>query len=145
MIKYKLICKSCKKSFDSWFSSSKEFEKLKKMKLLNCNYCNSLSVTKSLMAPNVLNSIKDDFQNKKNINYKKFNFFKKEIKKYQKFIKKNLRYVGENFAYEARTIHYNSKKESKGIYGKASKEEIKELRDEGIETHTIPWVEDKDN
>ena len=145
MIKYRLICKSCKKSFDSWFSSSKEFEKLKKMKLLNCNYCNSLRITKSLMAPNVLNNIKNDFHNKKSINDKKFIFFKKEIKKYQKFIKKNLRYVGENFAYEARTIHYDSKKKTKGIYGKASKEEIKELRDEGIETHTIPWVEDKDN
>tara|TARA_Y100001935_G_scaffold31462_1_gene24735 strand:+ start:14216 stop:14653 length:438 start_codon:yes stop_codon:yes gene_type:complete len=145
MIKYRLICKSCKKSFDSWFSSSKQFEKLKKMKLLNCNYCNSLRVTKSLMAPNVLNNIKNDFHYKKSINDKKFNFFKREIKKYQKFIKKNLRYVGENFAYEARTIHYNSKKKSKGIYGKTTKEEIKELRDEGIETYTIPWVEDKDN
>ena len=145
MIKYKLICKSCKKSFDSWFSSSKEFEKLKKMKLLNCNYCNSLRVTKSLMAPNVLNNIKSDFQNKKNNDEKKFIFFKKEIKKYQNFIKKNLKYVGENFAYEARSIHYNSKKKSKGIYGKASKEEIKELREEGIETHVIPWVKDKDN
>ena len=29
MIKYKLKCKNCEKSFDSWFSSSKEFEKLK--------------------------------------------------------------------------------------------------------------------
>ena len=145
MIKYRLICKSCKKSFDSWFSSSKQFEKLKKMKLLNCNYCNSLRVTKSLMAPNVLNNIKYDFQNKKSINDKKFSFFKKEIKKYQKFIKKNMKYVGENFAYEARTIHYNLKKKPKGIYGKASEEEIKELRDEGIETYTIPWVEDKDN
>ena len=113
MIKYKLICKSCKKSFDSWFSSSKEFEKLKKMKLLNCNYCNSLRVTKSLMAPNVLNNIKSDFQNKKNNDEKKFIFFKKEIKKYQNFIKKNLKYVGENFVYEARSIHYNSKKKSK--------------------------------
>ena len=145
MIKYRLICKSCKKSFDSWFSSSKEFEKLKKMKLLICNYCNSLRVTKSPMAPNVLNNIKHDIHNKKINNEKKFSFFKKKIKKYQKFIKKNMKYVGENFAYEARTIHYNLKKKPKGIYGKASEEEIKELRDEGIETHTIPWVEDKDN
>ena len=30
MIKYKLICKGCSKDFDSWFASSKEFEKLKK-------------------------------------------------------------------------------------------------------------------
>ena len=144
MIKYELICKSCKKSFDSWFASSKEYEKLKKMKLLNCNYCNSLRVTKSLMAPNILN-INENIENKKNKEEKKFSYFRKEIKKYQKFIKNNLEYVGKNFAYEARSIHYNSKKKTKGIYGKATKDEVKELRDEGIETHTIPWVEDKDN
>ena len=144
MIKYEIICKSCKKSFDSWFASSKEYENLKKMKLLNCNYCNSLRVTKSLMAPNILN-INENIENKKNKEEKKFSYFRKEIKKYQKFIKNNLEYVGKNFAYEARSIHYNSKKKTKGIYGKATKDEVKELRDEGIETHTIPWVEDKDN
>ena len=30
MIKYKLSCKSCEISFDSWFASSKEYDKLKK-------------------------------------------------------------------------------------------------------------------
>ena len=64
MIKYKLTCKECKKSFDSWFSSSKEFERLKKMKLLNCNFCDSLKVEKSLMAPNVINNIKENSKSK---------------------------------------------------------------------------------
>ena len=70
---------------------------------------------------------------------------KKTIKNYQKFIKDNFKYVGENFAYEARSIHYDGKKNSKGIYGSASKKDIKELKEEGIETQTIPWIEDKDN
>ena len=52
--------------------------------------------------------------------------------------------MGENFSYEARSIHYNKKKK-KGIYGKATKEEIKELNEEGIETQTIPWIDDKEN
>ena len=43
MIKYKLICKDCETTFDSWFSSSKEYEKLKKKKFLNCHFCNSLN------------------------------------------------------------------------------------------------------
>ena len=47
--------------------------------------------------------------------------------------------------YEARSIHYDNKKKEKGIFGKASNEEIKELREEGIETETIPWIEDKNN
>ena len=144
MIKYKLTCKECKKSFDSWFSSSKEFERLKKMKLLNCNFCDSLKVEKSLMAPNVINNIKE---NSKSNNYEreKLKKFKKEIRKYQNFIKNNLEYVGEKFTFEARSIHYNSKKKTKGIYGKATREQLKELQEEGIEAHSIPWIEDKEN
>ena len=144
MIKYKLTCKECKKSFDSWFSSSKEFERLKKMKLLNCNFCDSLRVEKSLMAPNIINNIKENSKSK-NYENEKFKKFKKEIRKYQNFIKNNLEYVGENFTFEARSIHYNSKKKTKGIYGKATMEQLKELQEEGIETQSIPWIEGKEN
>ena len=55
MIKYKLKCKSCENIFDSWFSSSKEFDKLKKINLLSCNSCNSLKVEKTLMSPKIIN------------------------------------------------------------------------------------------
>mgnify|MGYP001501123627 CR=1 FL=1 len=144
MIKYKLSCKECKKSFDSWFSSSKEFERLKKIKLLNCNFCDSLKVEKSLMAPNVLNNSNENSKYK--IDEKeRLRKFKKEIRKYQNFIKNNFEYVGEKFTFEARSIHYNSKKKIKGIYGKASREQLKELQEEGIETQSIPWIEDKEN
>ena len=44
MIKYNLTCKDCSKLFDSWFASSKEFEKLKKLNYLNCPSCNSLNI-----------------------------------------------------------------------------------------------------
>ena len=143
MIKYKLTCKDCDLKFDSWFSSSKEFDKLKKINLINCTRCNSLKVKKTPMSPMVLNSsirkVDED------LNQKKIRKFKNKIRKYQKFIKNNFEYVGENFAYEARSIHYNTKKKSKGIYGKATNDELKNLNEEGIETQTIPWIKDKDN
>ena len=142
MIKYNLICKNCDKSFDSWFASSKEYEKLKKLKHINCYNCNSLQVDKSLMSPNIVNSKKEKLEK---INKKKLVDIKKTIKKYQKFIQNNFEYVGENFAYEARSIHYKSKKKSKGIYGNPSLEELKELKEEGIETALVPWVNEKDN
>ena len=138
MIKYKLKCKNCNIAFDSWFASSKEFEKLKKKKLLNCHVCNSSKVDKTLMAPNVRN-LNDDSQ------LDKYKNVKQTIKSYQKFIKENFKFVGENFAYEARSIHYNNKKKSKGIYGNASKKDLLELKEEGIDAQMIPWVEDKDN
>jgi len=144
MIKYKLTCKACNDSFDSWFASSKEFDKLKKMNLINCNNCGSLKVRKSPMSPMVLNSpLKEKVQNEDS---KKIKRLKKKITEYQKFIENNFQYVGKNFAYQARSIHYNNtKKKSKGIYGKASTDEIKNLNEEGIETQTIPWIEDKEN
>jgi len=142
MIKYNLICKDCNKSFDSWFASSKDYEKLKKLKHISCYNCNSLKVDKSLMSPNIVNSKKEEFEKK---NTEKFEDIKKTIKKYQKFIQNNFEYVGENFAYEARSVHYKNKKKSKGIYGNASPKEIKELNEEGIETEVIPWITENDN
>tara|TARA_B100000787_G_scaffold143391_1_gene112976 strand:- start:354 stop:782 length:429 start_codon:yes stop_codon:yes gene_type:complete len=142
MIVFKLVCNDCEISFDSWFSSSKEYEKLKKKKFINCHSCNSLNVEKTLMSPSVFstkNSTKIDHLNFK---YKEI---KKKISNYQNFIKKNLNYVGEDFAYEARAIHYKNKKSSKGIYGTASKKDLKELKEEGIKAELIPWVKNTTN
>ena len=83
------------------------------------------------------NEIKNDHYKLKNINTK--------IREYQKFIKNNFEYVGKNFAYEARSIHYNDKKKDKGIYGTASSDEVKELKEEGIHADIIPWVKDESN
>jgi hypothetical protein len=142
MIKYKLECSDCKIVFDSWFASSEEFEKLKKKKLLACHICNSIKVDKTLMAPIVMNN-KEDLKNSSQL--KKYKNIKETIKSYQKFIKDNFKYVGENFAYEARSIHYDQKKKSKGIYGSASKKDLLELKEEGIDAQMLPWVEDKVN
>ena len=142
MIKYNLICKKCNLNFDSWFASSLEYEKLKKKKLLNCHKCNSLRVEKNLMAPRLINK---KFKNSTEKELEKYRNIKKKIKEYQKIIRNNFEYVGKNFAYEARSIHYNKKNKKKGIYGTASQNELKELNEEGIETHLIPWVEDKNN
>ena len=142
MIKYKLNCKDCELSFDSWFASSKEYEKLKKKKYLSCHNCGSKKVEKTLMAPKLINKSKLD---NSDLDSFKFNEINKKIREYQKFIKKNFKYVGENFAYEARSIHYKSKKKDKNIYGTASKKEIQELREEGINAEMIPWIDDKKN
>ena len=142
MIKYKLICKDCELSFDSWFASSQEYEKLKMRNFLICHNCNSKKIDKSLMAPKLINKSNSEILEQKNLKYKKVS---KKIREYQNFIKNNFEYVGENFAYEARSIHYKDKKKKKGIYGTATNDQIKELKEEGINTETIPWIEDKKN
>ena len=64
---------------------------------------------------------------------------------FQNFIKKNFKNVGKDFAYKARSLHYSNEKKSKGIYGSATKKQINELQEEGIETHVFPWIDNKNN
>jgi len=141
MIKYSIKCQDCLVEFDSWFSSSKEFDRLKKHKFLNCESCGSLKVQKSLMSPNLVKTKKKPVDQSS----AKFKEVKKKLKNYQKFVKQNFEFVGNNFAYEARSIHYNKKKGKKGIYGNASLKDVKELKEEGIETEMILWIDDKEN
>ena len=138
MIKYNLLCK-CGETFESWFSTSKEYESLKKKKLINCIYCNSTSIKKSIMSPN-LTSKSNKSSIKKNIGKD----IRKELLNFRKYIEKNCKDVGDNFTREARNIHYD-KKSSKGIYGRATPEETAELLDEGIEVETIPWINKREN
>lgn len=139
MIKYNLTCLNCKNVFNSWFSTSLDFDRLIKRKLISCFKCDSKKINKSIMSPSVSIINKDkknDFKSKEKI--------RKKVNEYQNFIKNNCDYVGSDFAYRARVIHYDKKK-SKPIYGKASDEEIKDLNEEGIETGTIPWFDKQQN
>tara|TARA_B100001123_G_C15299116_1_gene1020379 strand:+ start:1416 stop:1832 length:417 start_codon:yes stop_codon:yes gene_type:complete len=138
MIKYNLICK-CGKAFESWFSSSKEFDSLCRKKLVRCIYCESASVKKNVMAPNLPSK-----SNKISTKTKLEKSVKKQLQDFRKYIEKNCRDVGENFTKEARSIHYD-KKTSKGIYGQATPEETSELLEEGIEVATIPWIDKSEN
>ena len=134
MIKYNLICK-CGETFESWFSSSSEFDSLRKKKFIKCISCESTSIKKSMMAPNLpskSNKVSKKIKLEKNI--------KKQLIEVRKYIEKNCKNVGEDFTKEARNIYYN-KKTSQGIYGKATSAETSELLEEGIEVTTIPWVD----
>ena len=142
MIKYILKCKS-KHEFESWFSASNEFDKLKKKRLLQCIVCNSKEIEKSIMSPQVFSSSKSNrklFRKKKEEEIKKV---KNDLLKMRNFIEKNFEFVGDKFTKKIRDIYYD-KKTNKNIYGTTTEKERKELQDEGIELSTIPWV-DKDN
>jgi len=138
MIKYNLMCE-CERTFESWFSSSDEYDVLRRKKLINCIYCDSTSVKKSVMAPNLFNKTNKTSQNT-NLEKK----VKKQLLELRRYIEKNCKNVGDNFTREARSIHYD-KKTSKGIYGKATPEETAELLEEGIDVATIPRPNKSEN
>ena len=140
MIKYLLKCNN-KHEFESWFSESKEYEKLKKKNLIECIFCTSKDVSKSIMSPNIV--VKKKAEEKK-FNNNEFNKIKKDLIKIREFVEKNFEYVGDKFPREAREIYYDNKK-NKNIYGTATLEERLELEEEGINLASIPWTKNKEN
>ena len=140
MIKYNLKC-SDGHEFESWFSDSSEFDKLNKKNLLECIYCSSNKIEKSIMAPMISGSkLKEDnlgFTNKKLLNEKK------ELLKIRKYIENNFEYVGDKFSQKVREVYYD-KENKKTIYGTTTQEERDELAEEGIDLLSVPWVS-KDN
>ena len=140
MIKYNLKC-SNGHEFISWFSDSLEFDKLNKKKLLECIYCSSKKINKSIMAPMISGGkLKEDSSNLLN---EKLSDKKKELLEIRNYIEKNFEFVGDKFSQKVREVYYD-KQTRKTIYGSTTKEEREELAEEGIDLISIPWVS-KDN
>ena len=139
MIKYNLKCNN-NHEFESWFSDSKEFNKLKKKNLLECIYCNSKKISKSIMAPMI--SVGNKQEEIPNIS-RETSRAVKDLLKIRSFVEQNFENVGNKFSKKVREIYYD-KKSKKAIYGTTTSEERKELSEEGIDLLSIPWV-NKDN
>ena len=140
MIKYNLKCNN-DHEFESWFSDSNEFDNLKKKKLLECIFCTSKKVNKSIMAP-MVSSTKESNNEVKVFN-ESLKDEKKKLFQLRKFVENNFEYVGKNFSRKVREVYYD-KKNNKSIYGIATPKEREELAEEGIDLLSIPWV-NKDN
>ncbi len=140
MIKYILKCHN-DHEFESWFSNSEEYEKLSKKNFLECIYCSSKKITKSIMAPMVSNSKNEDEQIE--ILNSKFQNEKNKLLKLRNYIENNFEFVGKDFSKRVREVYYD-KKSKKAIYGTTTQEEKDELAEEGIDLLSIPWV-NKDN
>ena len=140
MIKYKLKCQN-EHEYESWFFNSVEFDKLNKKGLLECIYCSSKKINKSIMSP-MISHLKNKNQQIDELNID-FKNEKKKLIKLRKYIEKNFDYVGKDLSRKVREIYYD-KKNDKAFYGTATPEEREELAEEGIDLLSIPWVS-KDN
>ena len=136
MIVFNLNCINCNFEFEGWFDNSTEFEKQNNKKFINCPSCNSSSIKKFLMTPNLSSK-----SNTKKISKNKKTLIN-DINKFKKIIEKNYDYVGDNFLEEAKKMKYGEVKE-RPIYGEANLEQAKELIEEEINVVPLPWMSSK--
>ena len=140
MIRYNLRCHN-EHEFESWFSNSEEFDKLNNKSLLECIYCSSKKINKSIMSPMISNPTNKNKQIE--IMSKVFKNKKNNLLQLRKYIENNFHYVGKDFGKKVRELYYD-KKTKKAIYGTTTSKERKELAEEGIDLISIPWI-NKDN
>ncbi len=142
MIKFTLACEAGH-DFEGWFGSSSEFEEQNTRNLVECPTCSSTMVEKSLMAPAVSTSKTRDKINVANVDNVQRKMLS-ELKEMRDKITANAEDVGERFPEEARKIHYGEA-ETRGIYGAASMDDVKELVEEGVEIAPLPVLPDDVN
>lgn len=134
MIRFSLSCDH-DHEFEGWFRSSDDFEKQKKRGLIDCPECGSHKVEKSLMAPAVSTSRKQEkMALAMNAEQRRI---MTEMKALSEKMRENADYVGDKFADEARKIHFGEAEE-RGIYGEASLDEAKSLAEDGVPFMPIP-------
>src|SRR5579864_7162731 len=118
--------------FEGWFRDGDAFETQQNAGEIACPQCGDATVEKALMTPNIGRS------HKKNPAITPAQM-RAALVELRRQVETNCDYVGERFAEEARKIHYGEV-DPRGIYGEATVEESRELKDEGIEVGRIPWV-----
>ena len=149
MIKYRLKCKSSycadQNNFDGWFQNIEAFEKQMDLGLITCPICGGENILKSLTTPSlkkIQNSNKTNSKEKIEQNTfgnEKLKNITTIIRSIKNEIKKHSTFVGDDFVNQARSMKKGEIIE-KSIYGHGTKEEIEQLKDEGIDVINIPWV-----
>lgn len=142
MIRYELSCDNGH-TFEGWFGSADDFDRQQKMALVTCPTCGSAHVAKRLMAPSLSTARKKERRQEMVVQAGQKEMMNK-LREIVATIRENSEDVGERFPEEARKIHYGET-EQRGLIGRASAEEVRELLDEGVEVAPLPVLPDETN
>jgi hypothetical protein len=129
MIRYALVCHD-DHEFEGWFGASDDFDRQLTAGQLACPVCASSAVRKQIMAPAVAGTRQRQEPAVRSM-------MMEAMGKVRAHVEANFDYVGDRFAAEARQIH-EGEAEARGIYGEASREEVKALVDDGVPVAPLP-------
>lgn len=131
MIRYALKCEH-DHEFEAWFSNSAAFDEQKARALIECPHCGIAQVEKAIMAPMVRTS--EAVESRQSDMRKAL---AEAMHRVRTHVEQNFDYVGDSFAREARDMHEGLSPE-RPIYGEASRDEVRELIDDGIPVAPLP-------
>lgn len=145
MIRFELKCTQ-QHRFEGWFRNGSTFEDQAARGEIECPYCGDTAVAKALMAPNVISGRRtDDDQSEKAAESAetvapddKPKALREAIDRLRRQVEESCDDVGQDFADEARRIH-RGEAEERGIYGEATKDDARDLKEEGIPVFSLPW------
>ena len=142
MIRYELTCDNGH-AFEGWFGSADDFDRQQKMALVTCPTCGSAHVAKRLMAPSVSTARKKQQRQDLAVQTGQREMMTK-LREIVSTIRANSEDVGERFPEEARKIHYGET-EQRGLIGRATAEEVRDLLEEGVDVAPLPVLPDDTN
>ncbi len=139
MIVFNLIC-SNDHPFEGWFASGADFERQRHSTLLSCPTCGSNQINKTLHAPYVNTGSTQPLPQREpraNGGVEQYANIADHVSQLIEHLIANTQDVGDAFPEEARRIHYNEAPERR-IRGNASRDDVAEMREEGIEVIALP-------
>jgi hypothetical protein len=140
MIRFALTCDSGHE-FEAWFGSGAAYEEQMRAREVACPHCGSVEVNKAPMAPAVKRSRAEPTPIRESTERKRTYAFLKGLRAH---LEANAENVGPAFPEEARKMHYGEQ-EPRSIYGEASLEEAKALKEEGIPAIPLPRLPEDHN
>jgi len=139
MVVYDLVCDS-QHQFEGWFKSESDYIAQNKQGILCCPLCDSTLVHKLPSASYI--STRKSKNPQTNLPSKSRAQINQIAKEFSSYIVANTEDVGNQFAEEAKKMHYGEATE-RNIRGSASIDEVKSLKEEGIDVIPLPAVVDK--
>jgi hypothetical protein len=136
MIRYALACEAGH-GFEAWFGSAQAYDDQAEANAIACPCCGSLRVDKAPMAPHVAKRRPEPQAAKPPKSYAMLRRLRAELTA-------NADNVGSKFPEEARKIHFEET-EPRSIYGEATLEEARELREDGIPVCPLPPLPEDQN
>lgn len=161
MILYRLRCAEGH-DFESWFPSSASYESQHARRLVSCPTCGGTAVEKAVMAPSVARTDKappdkapaaeapapaaaaGDGAGTLPVLSQPEAELRTLMRTLREHVVKNSDYVGGEFADLARKMH-EGEMEHRSIYGEATADEVKALREDEIEVFPLPILPDERN